>query len=56
MSAHAAQGNTAEALQVYDELRVRLRDELGVAPSAATRVLHARLLEAAAEPSLPAGT
>jgi SARP family transcriptional regulator, regulator of embCAB operon len=46
MSAHAAQGNTAEALQVHDELRVLLRNELGVAPSAPTRALHTELLQA----------
>jgi DNA-binding SARP family transcriptional activator len=39
-----ARGNTAEALLVYESLRRRLRDELGVAPSAATQELHRRLL------------
>ena len=37
MEALAAQGNTAEALQVYDALRCRLRDELGTAPSPSCR-------------------
>ena len=35
-----ARGNRAEALRVYDELRLRLREELGVAPSAQTQELH----------------
>ena len=37
-------GNRAEALRVYDDLRVRLRDELGTAPSPATQELHRSLL------------
>jgi DNA-binding SARP family transcriptional activator len=37
-------GNTAEALVVYDDLRRRLREELGASPSAATQDLHRRLL------------
>jgi DNA-binding SARP family transcriptional activator len=40
----AARTNTAEALRVYDALRLRLRDELGVAPSAELQALHERLL------------
>lgn len=44
MRALAAQGNAAEALQVYDALLRRLRDELGVPPCADTRALHADLL------------
>lgn len=44
MRALMALGNDAEALRVYDSLRQRLRDELGVDPSAATRELHAALL------------
>jgi DNA-binding SARP family transcriptional activator len=40
----AARGNTAEALLVYDDLRCRLRDELGAAPSAETQTLHGSLL------------
>jgi DNA-binding SARP family transcriptional activator len=39
-----ARGNRAEALLVYDALRVRLHDELGVPPSAETQALHRRLL------------
>ena len=37
-------GNRAEALAVFDALRVRLREELGAAPAPATRELHRRLL------------
>jgi len=44
MRALAAQGNTAEALRVYDALVCRLREELGVPPCAETRALHAELL------------
>jgi DNA-binding SARP family transcriptional activator len=40
----AAQGNTAEALRVYDDLLRLLRAELGVSPCAETRALHALLL------------
>jgi SARP family transcriptional regulator, regulator of embCAB operon len=44
MEALAAQGNTAEALRVYDALRCRLRDELGAAPNVELQALHQRLL------------
>jgi class 3 adenylate cyclase/DNA-binding SARP family transcriptional activator len=44
MEALAATGNVAEALQVYEELRCLLRDELGVAPAAELQALHQRLL------------
>jgi DNA-binding SARP family transcriptional activator len=50
MRAHAYSGNDAEALRVYERLRLRLRDELGIAPSADTRELHAQLLHAASTP------
>lgn len=40
----AARGNVAEALRVFDELRVRLREELGIAPGAALQELHRSLL------------
>ena len=40
----AAEGNDAEALGVYERLRVRLREDLGVAPSAPTQELYRRLL------------
>lgn len=44
MEIHAARGNRAEALLAYEELRRRLRDELGVGPSAETVEAHRRLL------------
>ena len=44
MEALAARGNVAEALRVYDRLRVLLREELGVAPGRAAQELHRRLL------------
>jgi DNA-binding SARP family transcriptional activator len=44
IEALAAQGNDAEALRVYDDLRRLLHDELGAAPSALTQQLHRRLL------------
>ena len=44
MNALAREGNTAEALRVYDDLRTRLRDNLGAAPSAETQELHKQLL------------
>jgi DNA-binding SARP family transcriptional activator len=44
MQALAAEGNTAEALQAYEQLRRLLREELGVAPSAPTQELHRALL------------
>ena len=37
-------GNRAEAIVVSDELRVRLRDELGVAPSPEGQAAHRSLL------------
>ena len=44
MDALDREGNTAEALRVYETLRCRLRDDLGVSPSQATEDLHRRLL------------
>jgi SARP family transcriptional regulator, regulator of embCAB operon len=44
MEALEQQGNVAEALLVYDRLRVLLRDELGAAPSPAVQRVHRRLL------------
>lgn len=46
MQALAAQDNVAEALDVYGRLRERLREELGVSPSPATRQLYEHLLRA----------
>jgi DNA-binding SARP family transcriptional activator len=39
-----ARGNRAEALQVYEDLRCLLRDELGTSPSPATQDVHRSLL------------
>jgi DNA-binding SARP family transcriptional activator len=44
MQGLAAEGNSAEALLVYDDLRRLLHNELGTAPSAATQELHRSLL------------
>ena len=37
-------GNVAEALRVYDRLRIMLRDELGIPPSSAVQDIYRRLL------------
>jgi DNA-binding SARP family transcriptional activator len=44
MEALAAQGNRAEALVVFERLRVRLREDLGAVPGPEIQALHARLL------------
>ncbi len=44
MEALAAEGNVAEALRVYDRLRILLADQLGADPSPETRALHENLL------------
>jgi SARP family transcriptional regulator, regulator of embCAB operon len=44
MEALEQRGNVAEALRVYDRLRILLRDELGIAPSPAVQSVHRRLL------------
>ena len=43
MEALERSGNVAEALRVYDRLRIMLRKELGVAPSPALQDVHRRL-------------
>jgi DNA-binding SARP family transcriptional activator/tetratricopeptide (TPR) repeat protein len=50
----AAGGNVAEALRVYEDLRLLLREELGTAPAAELQALHGRLL--AGESIGPAAT
>jgi DNA-binding SARP family transcriptional activator len=45
MEALEARGNVAEALRVFDGLRVLLREELGVAPGRAVQELYRRLLD-----------
>lgn len=49
MEALRREGNVAEAMRAYEELRQRLRDELGTAPSPAVQRLHAELLGGAAQ-------
>jgi len=44
MEAFERSGNVAEALRVYDGLRVMLRDELGIPPSSAVQDIYRRLL------------
>jgi DNA-binding SARP family transcriptional activator len=44
MEALERRGNVAEALRAYDQLRVLLRDELGIAPSPAVQSVYRRLL------------
>jgi SARP family transcriptional regulator, regulator of embCAB operon len=44
MEALERRGNVAEALRVYDHLRLLLRDELGIAPSPAVQNVYRRLL------------
>jgi SARP family transcriptional regulator, regulator of embCAB operon len=44
MEALERSGNAAEALRVYDRLRILLRDELGIAPSPAVQSVYRRLL------------
>jgi SARP family transcriptional regulator, regulator of embCAB operon len=47
MSAHAAAGNGAEAIAVYERLRALLADELGVGPSPETEAAFLDLVRAA---------
>jgi predicted ATPase/class 3 adenylate cyclase/Tfp pilus assembly protein PilF len=49
MSALAADGNYAEAVQVYREVRLRLREQLNADPDAATTALFERLRREARE-------
>lgn len=44
MTLLAARGNPAEALRVYDALRERLREDLGMVPGPRVRALQAQLL------------
>lgn len=43
MRALAAEGNRAEALQIYEATRVVLRDQLGIPPSAPTQAIYTQL-------------
>ena len=44
MEAFERSGNVAEALRVYDRLRIMLREQLGIAPGPAVQDVHRRLL------------
>jgi DNA-binding SARP family transcriptional activator len=44
MRALEREDNKAEAIRVYEQLRARLRDELGTSPSEEAQGIHARLL------------
>jgi SARP family transcriptional regulator, regulator of embCAB operon len=55
MDTLAAQGNTAEAMRVYDRARATLHEELGITPGRAIQQAHARLLGTRPDPS-PAAT
>ncbi len=54
MEVLAARGEIAAALQAYEQLRVRLRDELGITPGAAIRAIHAKLLTGGEAADAPA--
>ncbi len=45
MRAHAAAGNTAEALWVYERCRKLISEELGVDPSRQTREVYRQVLQ-----------
>jgi DNA-binding SARP family transcriptional activator/DNA-binding beta-propeller fold protein YncE len=53
MQAHAAAGNPAEALRVYERCRRFLADELGAYPSAASEAAYLEILRSS--PEIPAG-
>lgn len=44
MRAHAAAGNRAEALRVYERCRYLLAEELGVSPSSQTEAVYRDIL------------
>jgi DNA-binding SARP family transcriptional activator len=46
MQAHAAAGNRAEALRVYQRCRELLAEELGVDPSQETETVYVGMLQA----------
>ena len=57
MELHAAGGDVARAMRVYEDLRTLLRDELGTVPAPAVRAMSERLLRGAPAESAdsPAG-
>lgn len=54
MTAYARGGRQTDALAVYQGLRARLADELGIDPGAGIRDLHGRILRGEIEHSVPA--
>jgi DNA-binding SARP family transcriptional activator/tetratricopeptide (TPR) repeat protein len=54
MRALAARGDRSTALEAYETLRARLRDELGTTPSPKLASLHAELLQDVAAPAAAA--
>lgn len=56
MKTHARRGNVAEALRVFDRLRLLLGEELGAVPTQEVMVLHERLLRSEDVDLAPAGT
>jgi len=52
MEAHAAAGNRAEALRVYEQCRRLLADELGAYPSPETEAVYRELLAIPTEPTM----
>lgn len=46
MRAHAAAGNSAEALRVYERCRALISEELGVPPSQKTKETHRSIIQA----------
>jgi DNA-binding SARP family transcriptional activator len=55
MQIHEANGNPAEALRAFEELRTLLRDELGTAPGPTALAVHERLLRGEAPASAGTG-
>lgn len=51
MRADAGLGRQAEALQGYDRLRHRLREDLGIDPSPQTQAVHAEVLSGSTRPA-----
>jgi DNA-binding SARP family transcriptional activator len=54
MEVLAVRGEIAAALQAYEQLRVRLRDELGITPGTAIRAMHEQLLTGGEASDAPA--
>lgn len=50
-----ARGNQAEAIQIYEQLRRRLSQELGITPGPGARRLHARILRCESDQSTRTG-